>query len=291
MRNAVYLSGNFTRRITKFMVVLIAFIVGFLMGFGASPNLLVGALCGVFFATFVWAMTGFKIGSSDNANQVHSTQLASQPDPKSPNGWFVYADGMSYTPEQFGYSGAILGSRAAAEDIDALFGAGQSGERLGLGKAVNADRSGAEMLAAIFSASVYLWYASFQLKVDEHVIARLIKGVRDFFERYQTNSGRKLPPEFVEFLIGLLGQLTPEIQLDVIAGSERTAGTLSSPMPSAKLFATILIKAYSHESAERSRWEQELASGDGVMLLSLVADGTLAIMVALSKEFQVRFQR
>jgi hypothetical protein len=275
------------------MTILITFIVGFLIGIGASPNPMVGLICGGFLALIVWAITGFKIGDTTVDDQGVSLSIKKVNEGLAPDGTsgkFMFSDGKSFTPEEFGYLAVRLGSQGSADDIGALFGSGQPGDALGLGKEVNKDRSGAEMIATMLSTAVYLWYAVYQLKVNEAVIGKIIKGIRDSLGDFRTDSGKGLPSEFVEFLIQILGKFTPEIQQDVIEGSGRDSGALRSiVMPSSRLFLTTLIGAYSHDQKIQNTWEDELNGAQGTMVGSLTADSSLAVMVTLSKQFQVKY--
>jgi hypothetical protein len=204
---------------------------------------------------------------------------------------FVFANGTSHSPEEYGYLALQVGFQSAMTLVTEWFAKGSSGESLGLAKAVQEVRFPADVYTTMLEVGAYLWHAASSPEVDGAVIARVVKGVADGLAEVRMPSGQPLDAQTKESLLQHAKRFAAAIEQDVNKSTAAGEGTYrAAPLPSTALLLDMLRRSHSKDAAVIEQWKAELNSVTGVWLWNSIEASTLATMSSLARDLKVRFQ-
>jgi hypothetical protein len=227
------------------MISLIAGIIGTLIGLLASPNPVVGVICGAFFAVVGWALTGFKTAVPANTavtapRKEHSSVVSTGPS-------FLIEGHGTVSANQFGAMFVQQSYALTIATVDMLFKPGKPGTSLPLRQSVAADPLPARLFFTAMLVAAYFIYPMKKLKVDERtgheIMDGAIAGLADLkrpdgklFGREDIQAVQNLVTSFYDFMTADFDQpksLDRDSQL-----------TKAAPPKSTELLLSILVSHY-----------------------------------------------
>ena len=212
--------------------------------------------------------------------------------PKPAGSRFAFADGSTYSPEEYGYLAVRVGSQSAVAQTNACFGEGTIGASLGLAEAIRGVRFAADIYTTMLEVAVYMWYAASILKVKGDVMARITKGARDGLSELIAPNGRRLDTDLKEALVQQAYAFVIAIEKDVEIGSTRDPGVLQTQsLPSTALLLDFLLRGNSDDASVVNKWRTELTTSSGLWIQDAIESSTLASMQTLNKGLRVRFEQ
>ncbi len=204
---------------------------------------------------------------------------------------FVFADGTTTTPREFGNLALRVSTPVAANDLDSLFVSGKFGASLKMSKAIANDRLSPHLYLTIAKAAVYVWHAQFQLGVKAAIVEEIYEGIRDGLNDVSLPNGKPLESKFKNMLLLVARHFAQALEKDSEDISETPPNTFRTKgRPSTELLIDILCKINTQNERVIEEWKQEiLVSPNGLWLRSMMDEITLNCKVIVVKELNVRF--
>jgi hypothetical protein len=206
---------------------------------------------------------------------------------------FTFFDGRTTTPEEYGYVAVKTCCRQANGYIDEWFGVNTLGYDLGLAKAIERVRFGADIYTAMLYAGIYLYHAICNLHVDEIVVERIKKGFDDCLGDLIAPNGQKLDASFKIHLRQLAFSFINVLNQDVQEGADADPASYNiKSAPSTNALLDIIIKANSEgvSASTIQEWKNEInTSPSGWWLRRSIDDTTMAAMVVMIRDGKITY--
>ena len=157
----------------KYMIPIIAGIIGTVVGLLASPNPGVGIICGLFFAAVAWALTGFESGAAASTTDVPKTETSKS----ATTGPMFSIDGRgAVSAKQFGAMFVQQSYALTIATVDMLFKPGKPGANLPMRQSVAADPLAARLFFTAMLIAAYFIYPMKRLNVDQKTKHEIMDG-------------------------------------------------------------------------------------------------------------------
>ena len=226
------------------MIPLIAGVIGALVGLLASPNPVVGIICGVTFAVVGWALTGFKTGTPTNNTNIPKTETLLELNAGSS---FSIADKGMVSAKQFGAMFVEQSYALTIATVDMLFKPGKPGANLPLRQSVVADPLAARLFFTAMLIAAYFIYPVKRLKVDERTKNEIMDGSIAALADLKKPDGLRFGREDIQAVQGLIVSFYDFMTVDIEwprSESRDDHSATETPPKSTELLLSILVSHY-----------------------------------------------
>lgn len=226
------------------MIPLIAGVIGIVLGLLASPNPVVGIICGAFFAVVAWALTGFKTGVPANTTDVPKTEPSKS---VSAGPTFLIEGCGSVSAKQFGAMFVQQSYALTIATVDMLFKPGKPGTNLPMVQSVAADPLAARLFFTAMLIAAYFIYPMKRLNVDQRTRHEIMDGSIAALADLKKPDGRLFGREDIQAVQNLIVSFYDFMTADLDRPREentKNRASAAAPPKSTELLLSILVSHY-----------------------------------------------